>query len=214
MRKVYDIAKESVAAYAQNDISKLDLLAVLIGTKATEETVYKLSLMDLEDLCDLSIEELKAFPGVGDAAAKRLYSAFSLAKKLQRTSKPYRDQIRCPEDLVMYFSDLAFHDQEHFEAVYLNTKNEVIFRKNIFKGSLNTSIVHPREVFKEAIRQSAASIAVAHNHPSKDPAPSTEDIQVTKRLCEVGQLIGIDVIDHIIIGDRHNWVSLKERGYI
>lgn len=100
-----------------------------------------------------------------------------------------------------------------FICLYLNTKNQVIHRQTIFIGSLNTSIVHPREVFKEAFRRAAASIICLHNHPSGDPTPSREDIEVTKRLVECGQIIGIEVLDHIIIGD-HKFVSLKEKGHI
>lgn len=101
----------------------------------------------------------------------------------------------------------------NFTCLYLNTKNQVIHRQTIFIGSLNTSIVHPREVFKEAFRRAAASIICLHNHPSGDPTPSREDIEVTKRLVECGQIIGIEVLDHIIIGD-HKFVSLKEKGHI
>lgn len=108
---------------------------------------------------------------------------------------------------------LIFRICENFTCLYLNTKNQVIHRQTIFIGSLNTSIVHPREVFKEAFRRAAASIICLHNHPSGDPAPSREDIEVTKRLVECGRIIGIEVLDHIIIGD-HKFVSLKEKGHI
>ena len=104
-------------------------------------------------------------------------------------------------------------NQEHFVALFLNTKNQIIHQQTIFIGSLNASIVHPREVFREAVKRSAASIIVAHNHPSGDPTPSQEDIQVTKRLNESGKMIGIDLLDHIIIGDR-KFISLKEKGYL
>jgi len=98
-------------------------------------------------------------------------------------------------------------------CLYLNTKNQVLQKRTVFIGSLNASIVHPREVFKEALKRSAASIICMHNHPSGDPTPSREDIEVTKRLAECGKLIGIDVLDHIIIGEQ-KYVSLKEKGYL
>lgn len=113
----------------------------------------------------------------------------------------------------MLFCFVIFRIYENFTCLYLNTKNQVIHRQTIFIGSLNTSIVHPREVFKEAFRRAAASIICLHNHPSGDPTPSREDIEVTKRLVECGQIIGIEVLDHIIIGD-HKFVSLKEKGHI
>nr|WP_017726789.1 DNA repair protein RadC [Halalkalibacterium ligniniphilum] len=100
-----------------------------------------------------------------------------------------------------------------FTCLYLNTKNQVLHRQTIFVGSLNASIVHPREVFKEAFRRSAASLICLHNHPSGDPSPSREDIEVTKRLCEAGKIIGIELLDHVIIGDR-KYISLKEKGYL
>jgi DNA repair protein RadC len=103
--------------------------------------------------------------------------------------------------------------QEHFVCLYLNTKNQVIHRQTIFIGSLNASIVHPREVFREAVRRAAASVICAHNHPSGDASPSREDIEVTKRLVECGKMIGIELLDHLIIGDN-KYVSLKEKGYV
>ncbi|HDR6242880.1 TPA: DNA repair protein RadC [Bacillus cereus] len=114
---------------------------------------------------------------------------------------------------AVLFCFVIFRIYVNFICLYLNTKNQVIHRQTIFIGSLNTSIVHPREVFKEAFRRAAASIICLHNHPSGDPTPSREDIAVTKRLVECGQIIGIEVLDHIIIGD-HKFVSLKEKGHI
>ena len=103
--------------------------------------------------------------------------------------------------------------QEHFLCLFLNTKNRVIDKKCIFVGSLNSSVVHPREVFREAIRRSSAGVICVHNHPSGDPTPSREDIHVTERLVEAGQIVGIELLDHIIIGD-HRYYSMKEKGII
>lgn len=100
-----------------------------------------------------------------------------------------------------------------YTCLFLNTKNQVLHKQTIFIGSLNASIVHPREVFKEALRRSAASIICFHNHPSGDPTPSREDIEVTKRLAECGKIIGIEILDHLIIGDQ-KYISLKEKGYL
>mgnify|MGYP001946399917 FL=1 len=108
---------------------------------------------------------------------------------------------------------MRFLNQEHFVCLYLNTKNQVIHKQTVFIGSLNASIVHQREVFREAFRRSAASIICIHNHPSGDPTPSREDIEVTRRLKECGRMIGIEILDHIIIGDKR-FVSLKEKGYL
>src|SRR5690625_2115959 len=105
------------------------------------------------------------------------------------------------------------HAHEHLFVIYLNTKNEIIHRQTIFIGSLNASIVHPREIFREADKRSAASIICAHNHPSGDPTPSQEDIHVTRRLVEAGKIMGIEVLDHLVIGNNC-FISLKEKGYL
>lgn len=110
-------------------------------------------------------------------------------------------------------NDMRFLSQEHFVCLYLNIKNQVIHRQTIFIGSLNASIVHPREVFKEALRRSAASIICFHNHPSVISSPSKEDIEVTKRLAECGKIMGIEILDHLIIGEK-KFVSLREKGYL
>jgi DNA repair protein RadC len=109
--------------------------------------------------------------------------------------------------------ELRYLQKEHFVCLFLNTKNQVIARETLSIGSLNASIVHPREVFREAIRRSSASLVCVHNHPSGDPTPSPEDVQITRRLADAGKLIGIDVLDHVIIGDCQ-YVSLKEQGLI
>ncbi|MGL6145019.1 MAG: RadC family protein, partial [Macrococcoides caseolyticum] len=117
----------------------------------------------------------------------------------------------CAANLLM--ERLRYMTQEHFIVLSLNTKNIVMHESTIFIGSLNASIVHPREVFKEAVKRSAAAIIVVHNHPSGDPEPSYEDIEATKRLIKCGEIFGIDVLDHIIIGDGY-YVSIKEKGIL
>src|SRR5699024_368745 len=103
--------------------------------------------------------------------------------------------------------------QEHLEVLFINTKNQVIHGTTIFVGRLNARIVHPREIFREAVKRSAASIVCAHNHPSGDPSPSQEDIHVTRRLVEAGKIMGIELLDHLVIGN-HRYTSLKEKGYL
>ncbi|WP_226582565.1 JAB domain-containing protein [Halobacillus litoralis] len=147
-------------------------------------------------------------------SAKRILSAFGLASHIRRYKKDEGYIVRSPEDAAKFFNDLEGLQQEYFDAIFLNTKNVVISRKNIFKGSLNASIVHPRETFKDAIRLSAASIVVAHNHPSGNANPSREDIEVTKRLSEVGKTVGIELLDHVIIGSGGSFVSMKEKGFV
>lgn len=214
MKRHYDIAQEELSFYGNEGTSLQNILAILIGPKAEPSLTGQLASLGINRLSDLSIEELKKFRGIGDVAAKRIVSAFGLANQIRKYKKEDEYIVRSPEDAARYFNDLEGLQQEHFEVIFLNTKNVVIGRKNIFKGSLNASIVHPRETFKEAIRLSAASIIVCHNHPSGNASPSREDLEVTKRLAEVGKICGIELLDHVVIGTEGKYVSLKEKGYV
>ena len=165
-------------------------------------------------LKDASLDELKAIKGIGTAKAIQLMAAIELGRRVSNLEFTDRYCIRSPEDAAKYMmNEMKFLSQEHFICLYLNTKNQVMHKQVVFIGSLNASIVHPREVFKEAFRRSAASIICLHNHPSGDPSPSREDIEVTKRLVECGKIIGIDLLDHIIMGEN-KFISLKEKGYV
>lgn len=201
-------------------LSNQELFALLLRTGTKEESVLQMAnrLLDafeeLRLLKEASIEELTAIKGIGEAKAIQLLAAVELGRRIHRVNNQERYVIRSPEDGAKYcMEDMRFLTQEHFVCLYLNTKNQVLHKRTIFIGSLNASIVHPREIFKEAFRRSAASIICLHNHPSGDPAPSKEDIEVTKRLVECGKIIGIDLLDHLIIGE-HKYVSLKEKGYL
>nr|WP_285890831.1 DNA repair protein RadC [Mesobacillus maritimus] len=197
-----------------------ELIALILGTGTKEESVLQLAnrlLAEFEGfrfLKDATLEELTAIKGIGRAKAIHLLAAVEIGRRLSSHTHENRYVIRSPEDGANYLMhDMKYLSQEHFVCLYLNTKNQVIHRQTIFIGSLNASIVHPREVFKEAVRRSAASIICAHNHPSGDCSPSREDIEVTKRLVECGKMLGIDLLDHLIIGDN-KYVSLKEKGYV
>ncbi|WP_286676642.1 RadC family protein [Peribacillus asahii] len=201
-------------------LSNQELFALLLRTGTKEESVLQMAnrLMDafeeLRLLKEASIEELTAIKGIGEAKAIQLLAAVELGRRIHRVNNQERYVIRSPEDGAKYcMEEMRFLTQEHFVCLYLNTKNQVLHKRTVFIGSLNASIVHPREVFKEAFRRSAASIICLHNHPSGSPDPSKEDIEVTKRLVECGKIIGIDLLDHIIIGE-HKYVSLKEKGYL
>ncbi|WP_077621359.1 RadC family protein [Sediminibacillus massiliensis] len=201
-------------------LSNQDLLAILLGTGTKEESVMTLAqrvLMHFEGLRllkDSTIEELTAIKGIGSAKGVLLLAAIEFGKRMHCFKPEERYVIRSPEDGADYvMEEMRQLNQEHFVCMFLNTKNQVLHRQTIFIGSLNASIVHPREVFREAVKRSAASIICAHNHPSGDPSPSQEDIHVTKRLSECGKMIGIELLDHLVIGDR-KFVSLKEKGYL
>ncbi|PFA23100.1 MULTISPECIES: RadC family protein [Bacillus cereus group] len=225
MNGIRDVLKEEqprerLLVEGASNLSNRELLAVLLRTGSKEESVLTLAdrilyhFDGLRMLKDATIEEMTSIHGVGIAKASQLISAFELGRRMVRLEYQNRYSIRSPEDCARYMmEEMRFLQQEHFVCLYLNTKNQVMHRQTVFIGSLNASIVHPREVFKEAFRRAAASIICLHNHPSGDPTPSREDIEVTKRLVDCGRIIGIEILDHIIIGD-HKFVSLKEKGHI
>ncbi len=212
--------RERLISDGPESLANHELLAILLRTGTKDESVLQLAnrllnhFEGLRLLKDATIEEITSIKGIGTAKAVQILAAIELGRRISRLQYDERYVIRSPEDGAKYvMEDMRFLSQEHFVCLYLNTKNQVIHRKTVFIGSLNASIVHPREVFKEAIKRSAASIICAHNHPSGDPTPSREDIEVTKRLVECGRMIGIELLDHLIIGDR-KFISLKEKGYV
>ncbi|PWW19643.1 DNA replication and repair protein RadC [Cytobacillus oceanisediminis] len=212
--------RERFVQNGPQSLSNHELIAILLRTGTKEESVLQLSnrlltqFEGLRLLKDASLDEITAIKGIGTAKAIQLLAAVEIGRRISNLAYDDRYIIRSPEDGANYvMNDMRFLSQEHFVCLYLNTKNQVLHKQTIFIGSLNASIVHPREVFKEAFRRSAASIICIHNHPSGDPTPSREDIEVTKRLAEAGKIIGIDVLDHLIIGEN-KFVSLKEKGYL
>lgn len=213
MNNHFAVAKEELAFYGSENTSLQNLLAVIIGSSAQPAITGKLSSLGVKGLSNLSKEELLSYEGIGESIADRIIACLGLAGMMNKFKIGDQYVVRSPEDAAKYLSDMAYLDQEHFEVLFFNTKNVIIGRKTIFVGSLNASIVHPRECFKEAIKLSAASIICAHNHPSGHSAPSNEDIDVTRRLCEVGKTVGIELMDHLIIG-QGEFTSLKEKGYL
>jgi len=215
-----DRPRERMLRYGPSHLSNQEILAILIGSGTKDESVMSVAnfvLMHfdgLQLLRDATIEELISIKGIGTAKGLIILSAIELGKRMNEYKPNEKYVIRSPEDGADYvMEEMRYLKQEHFVVLFLNTKNQIIHQQTIFIGSLNASIVHPREVYREAVKRSAASIIVAHNHPSGDPAPSQEDIQVTKRLVNSGKIIGIELLDHLIIGDR-KFVSLKEKGYL
>ncbi|MHA6252116.1 RadC family protein [Oceanobacillus sp. CAU 1775] len=215
-----DRPRERAIRLGISHLTNQEILAIILGTGSKEESVMTLAsrvLMHFEGfklLQDATIEELTAIKGIGAAKGVQVLAALELGKRASQFRPNEHYVIRSPDDGANFvMEDMRTLKQEHFVALFLNTKNQVIHRETLFIGSLNASIVHPRELFREAVKRSAASIIVVHNHPSGDPSPSQEDIHVTRRLVESGKMIGIEVLDHLIIGDR-KFVSLKEKGYL
>lgn len=157
----------------------------------------------------ISVHELLDVPGVGEAKACIVLAAVEFGKRLGRVRNPGRPVISGPEDVDgLLRGRIANLDRENFVVLLLNSKNEVIDLPTISVGTLSASLVHPREVFKPAIRASAASVILAHNHPSGKVEPSREDREVTRRLVRAAEIIGIEVLDHVIVGD--GYFSMKE----
>ncbi|MFC0270161.1 DNA repair protein RadC [Metabacillus herbersteinensis] len=203
-----------------SSLANHELLAILLRTGTKKESVVQISnqllnqFEGLRMLKDASVEEITTISGIGKAKAVQILAALELGRRMNRLTYDDRYVIRSPQDGANYvMEEMRFLSQEHFVCLYLNTKNQVLHKQTVFIGSLNASIVHPREVYKEALKRSAASLICIHNHPSGDPAPSREDIEVTKRLAECGKMLGIELLDHLIIGEQ-KFVSLKEKGYL
>ena len=169
---------------------------------------------NLRELGNADITELTAIKGMGLAKAAGVKAAFTLASRFQARKLERFDRFTSPQQVFDYFHH-EFRDsrKEYFLALLLDGKNRIIRRVQVSEGSLNQSIVHPREVFSPAVKESAAALILVHNHPTGDPAPSGEDIAVTRRLREAGELMGIKVLDHIIVGDGE-YVSFVERGLL
>ena len=201
-------------------LSNAELLAILLRTGTKNQSALQMAQLILKQtqglkfLNEMTIEELMNVKGVGKSKAIQLLASIELGKRISKAKYQKVDAILSPSDCVDYLAvEMKHLTQEHFVVLFLDTKNYIISKKTIFIGSLNKAIVHPREVFKEAIKRSAASVICAHNHPSGDPTPSEQDIGLPHRLYEAGEFIGIKVLDHLIIGDDQ-FVSLKEKGYL
>lgn len=200
-------------------LSDGELLGLLFGIGNREKTAVELAnevigqAGGLHGLYDVSVHELTQVNGIGEAKACIILAAVELGRRIGQVRNPGRPVISSPADVDRLLRGrIANLDRENFVAVLLNTKNEVIGTPLISVGTLSSALVHPREVFKPAIRASAASVILAHNHPSGKMEASREDREVTKRLVGAAEILGIEVLDHVIVGDEH--FSMKEHGML
>lgn len=213
--------REKLYKLGAKSLTNSELLAVIVRTGSKDDTAIDLSQkiltldeMGLAFLAEVSLEELTSIKGIGLCKAAQILSAIELGKRIYSQTKKQNFKITSPLDVSnLLMDDMKFLKKEHFKIIMLDTKNKVISIENISIGTLNSSLVHPREVFTSAIRRSSASIILVHNHPSGDPTPSNEDIELTKRLTECGNLLGIKVLDHVILG-YNKYTSLQERDIV
>lgn len=211
--------RERLLQYGVKALSDQELLAILLRTGSDKLHVMELAgkiLHHYPNLFELKFatkEELMTFPGIGQVKAIELLTAIELGSRIQQALQPKLGVVRSSVELAgRLMEELKDYQQEHLLCLYLNTKNEIIKKETLFIGSLNQSVAHPREIFKGAVRVSAARVIVVHNHPSGNPRPSQQDLAFTRRLIDCGKLMGIELLDHLIIG-HGRYLSLREEGF-
>ncbi len=208
--------REKLMQYGPEKLSNSELLAILLRSGKKGENVVELANKILkrfskDELPNLTFNDLKDYSGLGPAKACEIVACFELGKRLLKDKKA--EIYLKPKEIWEELKDLRDLKKEHFVIFYLDSRNQEIKREIISVGSLNANLVHPREVFEPAVRHLAAQVILAHNHPSGDPEPSEDDLEITKQLTESGKILGIKVIDHIII-TKTGFISFKEKNLI
>lgn len=202
-------------------LSARELIAILVGSGTEARSAVEVAGLllqagggSLRRLASFSVADLQKVDGIGPAVAARVLAALELGRRMARESAAERPRIQGPADVYDLCAP-ALRDlrQEEFRVLLLNTQHAVVRELVVTRGTLDASVVHPREVFRSAISESAAAVILVHNHPSGDPAPSREDRDVTDQLVAAGLVIGIPVIDHVVVGDGH-YVSFVEMGLL
>lgn len=202
--------RERFLKHGAEVLSDAELFAILLRTGSKGENVIDMSNRliaeyGLDKLFECSLKELQEIKGVGPSKAMQILTIAEIQKRIHQSKKPVK-KITCAEDVFDYFHErLKNKKQEEFWILMLNTQNNIIGEERISKGILDASIVHPREVFRPAIKNSASKIILVHNHPSGDPEPSQEDLEITEKLMSAGEKLEIKVLDHVIVGDGEFW---------
>lgn len=217
--KIRDLPKierprEKLEKYGPNKLTDAELLAIILGTGSKGVNVVELSRRILkkfkgEKLAKANLKELENTFGLGKAKACEIIACFEIGKRLLQGKKAIL--ILSPKQVWEELKDIRNSKKEHFVVFYLDTRSQLIKKEIISIGILNTNLVHPREVFEPAIKNSVAQVIVAHNHPSGDTEPSEDDLKVTRRLVQAGKILGIEIIDHVIV-TKDSFSSLREEG--
>jgi DNA repair protein RadC len=201
--------RERLLQLGPEALSVHELLALILGRGIRGESVMITAQQllsrfgDLQSIAGSSIEELCQVKGIGLAKASQITAAFELGRRLESYPEKGKAIVKSPENVLNEVrSRLKGRKKEHFLTLFLDTRNQVLGVASVSVGSLDSSLAHPREVFKEAISANAASVIFVHNHPSGDPQPSEDDIKLTRRLVEAGNIVGIEVLDHVIVADK------------
>lgn len=221
MTNKQELPRERFKSNGIKALSNQELIALLIGSGTKSLSVFELAKQLMEtlpegmaDLEHLSFEDLMAYNGIGEGKACQIIAGIEIGRRVYHGRTTQKNKVLGPSDIgQLLMSELRYKRQEHFVVVLLDTKNQVIAVETVSMGTLNATLVHPREVFTRAIKRSAHGVILVHNHPSGIPEPSKEDLDLTARLVEAGKIIGIHVLDHVIIGDGV-WHSLKEHGQV
>lgn len=213
-----DRPRERLARVGPEALRDAELLAVLFRTGTQQEGAVALAervlrhFGNLRTVARASLEELQMVKGIGAVKAIEIKAALELGKRLARHQAPARPKIRSAQDVSdLLMTTFKEYETEHFKSVLMNIKNEVLKVVDVSRGSLSGTLAEPGDVFRQAVREGAAAVIVAHNHPSGDPEPSQTDLHLTRRLSEAGEILGVRLLDHVVFGDGRI-VSLKDRG--
>ena len=223
MAKIKDLPKierprEKLIAKGVENLKDSELLAILLRTGKAGKNVIEIALQILtkhskKRLLQMTYQDLVKIGGIDSAKATTLLAAFELAKRALEVNDTNLPTIESTKDAIAQLTDLQNLKKEHFITLYINARHKLIHKELISVGTLTANLVHPREVFEPAIIRVAIEIIVAHNHPSGDPAPSSADLEITKRLVEAGKILGIKVLNHIII-TKDNYFSFQDKGLV
>ncbi len=217
-----DRPREKLLHNGAQSLTEAELLAIILrtGNASTKETaldharILLNTFKGLKGIDDAPLEELRVIKGIGSAKLAQLKACLEMGRRLGQTKWQAGEPLRSPENVFLHFQNkFRKEKREIFYVVLLNNKNRKIREVKISEGSLTASLVHPREVFNPVIRESAAAVLFVHNHPSGDPTPSQEDMEITRRLKEVGEVMGIRVVDHVVIG-HDRYFSFSDRGIL
>ncbi|MDP2741096.1 MAG: DNA repair protein RadC [bacterium] len=224
MTKIKDLPKierprEKLIAKSAENLKDKELLAILLGTGTEGKNVIEVSEQilgkyPLKNFLQLKYEDLTKIKGINSAKACIILASQELVKRALEVRDESLPKISSVQDVLAQVVYMREKTREHLMAIYLNARNEMVWKKSVFVGTLNASLVHPREIFKEALDKNACFVILAHNHPSGDNEPSEDDLQITKRIIEAGKIMGIDVLDHVIIAKNKSPYSFKENKLI